>query len=361
MSISHENLVQLSPHLSIKREKWGCVDGKDVWLYHLTNLNGITISITNYGGIVTSILTPDFSGEFENIVLGFDHLEQYQKENTPYMGAIIGRYANRISNASFVLDEKKYHLANNDYPNHIHGGKKGFDKVVWEASDMSTNNSVALVLQYLSKDMEEGYPGNLNVKVIFELDNNNEFKISYEAKTDQPTVVNLTHHGYFNLTGNKENILDHEVTIFADYITKTNAEWIPTGDIVPVANTDFDFTSPRKIKERIHNLPNGYNVNFVIRKEDDKKLTKAASVFDSNSGRVLEVFTTEPGLQLYTGDYLDGSIKGSKNVVLNKNMGLCLEAQHFPDSPNKYNFPSTTLKPGENYNQITIYKFFLKK
>lgn len=353
--------IQTQYQPSIQKEKWGSLNNKDICLYNLLNSNGVSIKITNYGGIVTSIMFPNRNNEFENIVLGFDNFEQYQNQNTPYFGAIIGRCANRIANARFKIDDINYSLAINDYPNHLHGGVKGFDKVVWDVVETVESSSVKIVLQYLSQDLEEGYPGNLKVKVTYELDNNNEFKIFYEATTDKPTIINLTHHGYFNLTGNKENILNHEVTVFADSITQTNASWIPTGKIVAVAGTDFDFTAPHKISERINNLPHGYNMNFVIRKKDDKKLARAANVFEPMSGRFLEVFTTQPGLQLYTGDYLDVSIKGNENIALGKNMGLCLEAQHFPDSPNNSNFPSTILSPGETYNQMTQYKLSIKK
>jgi len=352
--------AQSNPHLSITSKLWGETNGKEVRLFTLANSKGMIVEITNYGGIVKSIVTPDRNWKFENIVLGFDSLKQYEKQNYPYFGAIIGRYANRISKANFVLNNIQYNLAPNDYPNHSHGGVKGFDKVVWDAVAITKKDSVELVLEYLSKDMEEGYPGNLNVKVTYVLNNENEFEIYYEAKTDKPTILNLTHHSYFNLAANKENVLNHELTIFSDSITPTDSSWIPTGKIAPVVGTNFDFTQPRKIGERINNLANGYNMNFVIRKKKDQELCKAAEVFEPISGRFIEVFTTEPGLQLYTGDYLDGSITGSENVVFEKNMGLCLEAQHFPDSPNKSDFPSTLLRPRETYRQLTIYKFFAK-
>lgn len=346
--------------LSLKSKFWGETDGNDVQLFTLSNSRGMVVEITNYGGIIVSIIAPDREGKFENVVLGFDNLDQYEKQNSPYMGAIIGRFANRIEKAKFVLDNIKYNLVPNDYPNHLHGGIKGFNKVVWDASEISEKDSVGVVFQYLSKDMEEGFPGNLSVKVTYVLNESNELKIYYEARTDKPTVLNLTQHSYFNLTARKENILNHELTIFADSITPTNASWIPTGKIVPVADSDFDFTKPHKVGERINNLPNGYNMNFVINKSSGTVLPKAAEVFDVISGRFMEVYTTEPGLLLYTGDYLDGSITGSNNNVLGKNMGICLEAQHFPDSPNKPEFPSTVLRPGDTYTQLTIYKFTRK-
>jgi aldose 1-epimerase len=360
MAIFSSIAAQSNPHLSITSKFWGKTDGKEVRLYTLVNSKGMIVEISNYGGIVKSIVAPDRNGKFENIVLGFDSLQQYENENSPYMGAIIGRYANRISKANFVLDDVQYNLAPNDNPNHSHGGIKGFDKVVWDAVAITEKDSVGLVLEYLSKDMEEGYPGNLTIKVTYVLNNENELKIYYEAKTDKPTILNLTHHSYFNLAINKENILNHELTVFADSITPTDSLWIPTGEIVPVAGTNFDFTEPHKIGERIGNLANGYNMNFVIRKKKEQELCKAAEVFEPISGRFMEVYTTEPGVQLYTADYLDGSIKGSENIVFGKNMGLCLEAQHFPDSPNKPHFPSTVLRPGETYRQFTIYKLSAK-
>jgi aldose 1-epimerase len=344
----------------IDHKLWGKVDGKDVWLYTLTNAKGTCIDITNYGCIVRSIVVPDREGKFENIVLGFDSLKQYERQNSPYMGAIIGRYANRISKAQFELDNIQYKLAPNDFPNHSHVGKKGFDKVVWESSEITGADSVGVVLQYLSKNGEEGYPGNLKIKISYILNNNNEFRILYKAQTDKKTIINLTHHSYFNLGACKENVLDHQLTIYADYITPTDERWIPTGILMTVDGTDFDFTQPHKIGERINNLAHGYNMNYVIRKTGDNELSKAAEVFDSKSGRFMEVYTTEPGLQLYTADYLNGTIIGSGNIAFSKNMGLCLEAQHFPDSPNKPSFPSTELQPGETYSQFTIYKFSTK-
>lgn len=356
MALVSLSSAQSSPQLSIHSKLWGKTDGKEVWLYTLTNINGMVVEITNYGGIVVSIKALDHTGKIENIVLGFDNLAQYEMQNSPFMGAIIGRFANRISGAEFFLDAVRYKLDPNDNPNHSHGGKKGFDKVVWDASEINGTDSVGVALHHLSKDMEEGYPGNLNVKVSYVLTKKNELKINYEAQTDKPTILNLTHHSYFNLAASKENILNHQLTIFADNYTPTDPSWIPTGEIAPVEGTDFDFTQSHKVGERIKKLPYGYNMNFVLNKKSNNELSKAAEVYDPESGRFMEVYTTEPGVQLYTADYLDGSIIGSGNIVYGKNMGLCLEAQHFPDSPNKPNFPSTVLRPGETYTQLTIYK-----
>lgn len=356
MTLSSLFTAHSTSKISIHSELWGQKEGKEVRLYRLANAKGMEVEITNYGGIVVSIKTPDRTGRIENIVLGFDNFTQYEKQNSPFMGAIIGRFANRISKAEFFLDSVRYPLVPNDYPNHSHGGMKGFDKVVWDASEISRADCVGVALQYLSKDMEEGYPGNLKVKVRYVLNNDNELRIYYEAQTDKPTILNLTHHSYFNLTAIKKNILEHDLTIYADSYTPTNSSWIPTGEIAPVAGSDYDFTQPHKVGERIKNLPHGYNMNFVIRKSSNNELSKAAELYDFQSGRFMEVYTTEPGVQLYTADYLNGSIIGSGNVVYGKNMGLCLEAQHFPDSPNNPAFPSTVLRPGETYAQLTIYK-----
>src|SRR5690554_2023100 len=290
--------VKSNAQPSISRELWGAVDGKQVWLYTLTNSNGMMAEITNYGGIVRRLVTPDRNGHFDNVVLGFDTLADYEMKNAPYLGAIIGRFANRISNAEFLIDSVKYQLEANDFPNHSHGGTKGFDKVVWESSGISTADSVAVTLQYLSPNLEEGYPGNLHVKVTYVLSNSNQLKIYYEAQSDQRTIINLTHHSYFNLTGRNENILNHSLTIFADSITATDRRWIPTGEVIEVENTDFDFTQDRLIGERIKIMNHGYNLNYVLQKEFDNALSKAAELYCSQSGRRMEVFTTEPGLQL---------------------------------------------------------------
>jgi len=341
----------------IRRTRWGTLEGKDVWLYTLSNSRSMSVEITNYGGIVKSIVTPDCHGIHGNIVLGFDSLAQYAEYNTPYMGAIIGRYANRIAQARFPLGQRLCVLAPNDSPNHLHGGVRGFDKVVWDSSAVRGDDAVGVALHYLSEDGQEGYPGNLEVKVTYLLTGENELSISYEAHTDQPTVLNLTHHSYFNLSAGKEDILNHQLTLYSDYYTPTDDAWIPTGRIAAVAGTDMDFICPRSIGERISHLKWGYNVNYILRKESDGAFCRAAIVRDPVSGRALEVFTTEPGLQLYTGDFLDGTLTGSGQVVLGKHMGLCLEAQHFPDAPNHPGFPSTLLRPGEIYTQRTVYQF----
>jgi len=354
---------QSKSKLSITKEAWGKTDNKEVELYTLTNSNGMVVKITNFGGIVTSIQAPDRDGKFENVVLGFDSLKQYTKEeyqkSCPYFGAQIGRYGNRIAKGKFSLDGKEYNLATNNAPNHLHGGIKGFDKVVWDARELVGADSVALELNYISKDMEEGYPGNLTSKVTYVLTNKNELKLYYLAETDKPTIINLTHHSYFNLSGCKEDILNHEITLIADSITQVDSTLIPFGPITAVAGTPFDFTKPHKIGERINDVKGGYDHNFKLNRKG-AGLSLAAEVYESASGRLMEVLTTEPGLQFYSGNFLNGSITGSKGIVYNKHFGLCLEAQHYPDSPNKPNFPSVVLKPGEKYSQLTIYKFSVK-
>jgi aldose 1-epimerase len=350
--------------MSIKKQAFGKTkDGKNVDLYTLTNTNGLNAKIMTYGGIVTSLQVPDRNGNFADIVLGCDSLDEYIK-GSPYFGALIGRFGNRIAKGKFTLDGVEYTLATNNGPNHLHGGIKGFDKVVWDAKSMQTKEGPALKLTYRSRDGEEGYPGNLSCIVSYTLTNNNELKISYEAKTDKATVINLTHHSYFNLGGhNSGDILKHELIINADRFTPVDKDLIPTGEIKPVKGTPMDFTKPMAIGSRIKQVEGGYDHNYVLNSSPPSCFLKkagglalAASVYESKSGRVMEVFTTEPGIQFYTGNFLDGSVKG-KGAVYNKHNGFCLEAQHFPDSPNRPNFPSVVLKPGEKYTQLTVYKF----
>lgn len=342
----------------ITQADWGETDGKKVTLYTLTNSNGTQVKITNYGGIVTSWITPDKNGSKSNVVLGFNDLQGYLAK-PPYFGAIIGRYGNRIGNARFTLDGTSYKLAANNGKNHLHGGEKGFDKVVWDAAP-STGGDNSLTLSYLSKDGEEGYPGNLRVTVKYTLTDANELNIDYSAETDKATPVNLTNHSYFNLTGDVANtILNHTVWIDADRYTPVDTTLIPTGELAPVKGTAFDFTQPHKIGERISAVPGaspgGYDHNFVLNKQDSS-LKLVAYVTDSVSGRKLEVYTTEPGLQFYTGNFLDGTIKTSDGKPINKNAAFCMETQHYPDSPNKPKFPSTILKPGQRYHTVTTYK-----
>lgn len=336
---------------------WGETDGKKVSLYTLTNKNGVQVKITNYGGIVTSWITPDKNGAKSDIVLGFDSLQGYLSK-PPYFGAIIGRYGNRIGKAQFKLDGNTYKLAANNGVNSLHGGEKGFDKVVWDATASSDNTS--LTLNYLSKDGEEGFPGNLKVTVTYTLTDDDELLIQYDAETDKATPVNLTNHSYFNLTGDVSNtILNHTVWIDADKFTPVDNTLISTGELKPVKGTPFDFTTPHRIGERIESVPGaapgGYDHNFVLNNQGNS-LKLVAYVTDSVSGRKLEVFTTEPGLQFYTGNFLNGSIISRDGKAINKNSAFCLETQHYPDSPNKPDFPSVILNPGDKYHTETKYK-----
>jgi aldose 1-epimerase len=338
----------------ITKTDWGELDGKKVYLFTLTNTKGTEVKISNYGGTVTSFVTADKTGGKSGIIIGFDSLNNYLQK-PPYFGALIGRYGNRIGNAKFTLEGKEYKLAANDGKNALHGGLKGFDKVVWDATVV--NDSLpSLTLNYISKDGEEGYPGNLKVIVKYTLTEDNELKIEYNAETDKATPVNLTNHTYFNLSGDVSNtILNHTLMIDADHYTPVDSTLIPTGEIKAVKGTPFDFTSPKKIGRDIDSVKRGYDHNWVLNKKD-ASLQKVAVLSDSASGRSLEVYTTEPGLQFYTGNFLNGKFINRDGKSINQHTALCMETQHFPDSPNKPNFPSTILKPGEKYHSETIYK-----
>jgi len=345
--------------MNIKKELFGQThDGIDVYLYTLTNKNKLVAKITNFGGIVTSIVVPDKDGNYEDIVLGFDNLDDYLIEH-PYFGAIVGRYGNRIANGKFSIEGVEYQLAQNNAENHLHGGIKGFDKAIWAAKEIENDQGVGLELSYLSQDMEEGYPGNLSVNIVYFLSNENELKITYDAETDRITPINLTHHSYFNLTACKTDVLDHELIIDADKYTVVNESLIPTGENKDVAGTDMDFLAPNTIGARIENVEGGYDHNYVLNNTAED-LAFAAKVYEPVSGRIMEVFTTEPGMQFYTGNFLDGSLKGKNGVLYHEHYGFCLETQHFPDSPNQPTFPSALLYPGEKYMHLTIYKFSVK-
>lgn len=342
----------------VTQASWGQTDGKAVNLYTLTNKNGVQVKITNYGGIVTSWMVPDKNGKQSSIVVGYDSLQGYLQK-PPYFGALIGRYGNRIGNARFTLDGKTYTLAANDGKNHLHGGNKGYDKVVWDAT--FADSTPALTLNYLSKDGEEGYPGNLKVTVTYTLTDDNELSIDYSAETDKATPVNLTNHCYFNLSGDVKNtILDHSLQIAADNYTPVDATLIPTGEIKAVKGTPFDFTQPTKIGARIDQVQGGYDHNFVLNRQDSS-LQLVATLSDSISGRKMEVYTVEPGLQFYSGNFLDGTLKLADGTPINKHTALCLETQHYPDSPNKPKFPSTILQPGQKYHTVTKYKVSVEK
>jgi len=334
--------------------------GDDVALYTLTNAHGVQAAISNFGGVVVSLLVPDREGAFGDVVLGFDTLAGYERHRT-FFGALIGRYANRIAAAKFVLGGKEFALAPNNGKNHLHGGERGFDRVVWSAA--ASTDAAELELSYSSRDGEEGYPGNLNVKVVYTLTDQNELKIVYSAVTDQETIVNLTNHSYFNLSGaGGDSILGHEIAINAERFTPTDDSSIPLGELRKVDGSPFDFRSSKAIGEQINDndqqlkFGQGYDHNWVLSKTGNE-LSAAATVFDTASGRVLEVLTTEPGLQFYSGNFLDGTVAGKGGYKYQYRSGFCLEAQHFPDSPNRPEFPSTVLTPGDEYSQTTIYGF----
>jgi len=350
----------------MKKESFGVVQGRSVDLYTLTNTNRLEVRATNYGGIIVSLRVPDKQGRVDDVVLGFDKLQGYL-EKEPYFGAIIGRYANRIATARFSLDGVTYSLAANDGPNSLHGGNRGFDKVVWEAEPFENPKGVGLVFTYISRDGEEGYPGNLNVRVTYTLTDQDELVLDYEATTDKPTTVNLTQHTYFNLAGEgRGDILGHELTLNSDRFTPVGKTLIPTGELRAVKNTPMDFTNPTMIGTRINQneeqlvLARGYDHNFVIRRTGTSP-DLAARVREPRTGRVMEVYTTEPGVQFYSGNFLDGTITGKQGHVYQQRSGFCLETQHFPDSPNRADFPSTILKPGQVYRSRTIYKFSVEK
>lgn len=331
---------------------------KGIHLYTLTNSNGMVVKVTNYGAAITSIITPDKNGRFDDVVLGFDNVDDYLTNNGPYLGVICGRYANRIDKGKFSIDGNEYTLAINNGPNSLHGGLKGFDKVIWNSEIIHNCEEAAVKMSYLSPDGEEGYPGNVLVSVTYILNNQNELLIKYTATTDKKTIVNLTNHSYFNLNGCKSNILKHKIQINANYITQVTESSIPTGTYFDVNGTGFDLRAAKEIGTNIETVsPVGFDHNYILNKPKIDELTLASKVVDSDSGRVLEVHTTEPGVQFYTSYFLDGSIKGKNGITYNKYYGLCLETQHFPDSPNHVKFPTTILNVGETYYQLTIFKF----
>jgi aldose 1-epimerase len=344
----------------ITEKPFGTDDAVPVTLYTLHNRNGASVSICNYGGLVTSIKVPDRNGKFGDVALGYDNLADYMK-NSPYFGALVGRYGNRIAKGKFTLDGNEYTLATNNGPNALHGGLKGFDKVMWQAHSVESDSSPSLELTYFSKDGEEGYPGNLAVKAVYTLTDDNALKLEYTATTDKDTVVNLTHHSYFNLAG-KGTVLDHVVMINADKFTPVDSTLIPTGELRPVDGTPFDFRTPTPIGARIQQndeqlkFGNGYDHNWVIN-DDTGAVRLMARVTEPTTGRVLEVLSSEPGLQFYTGNFLDGTIKGKGGWVYQFRDAFCMEPQHFPDSPNHPDFPSVVLKPGAVYHNTIIYRF----
>lgn len=355
-----------SAEMKVEKKPFGEVEKKQVELYTLTNDKGVVMAVTTYGGIMVSLLVPDKAGKMGDIVLGYNDVAGYVKNN-PYFGSTVGRYGNRIGKAKFSLDGKEYTLAANNGENSLHGGVKGFDKVVWDAKEVKADNAVGVELKYLSKDMEEGFPGNLSVTVTYWLTNDNEFKLDYLATTDKATVVNLTHHSYFNLAGEGSgDILGHELMMNADKYTPVDVGLIPTGELPAVEGTPMDFKKPTAVGARIDadfeqlKFGKGYDHNWVLNQKKPGEMTLAATVYEPKSGRFMEVMTTEPGLQFYTGNFLDGSIIGKSGKAYAFRNALCLETQHFPDSPNKPDFPSVVLQPGETYKTTTIYKFSTK-
>ncbi len=352
--------------ITILRESFGEFEGEKVDIYTLKNINDIEIKITNYGGIVTSILLPDKNGKFDDVALGYNALQDYLKNN-PYFGAVIGRYGNRIGNAKFALNGEEYTLAKNDGINSLHGGIKGFDKVLWRTEPINKKDGQSLKLTYMSKDGEEGFPGNLNATVIYTLGNDNSLRIDYTATTDKPTVVNLTNHTYWNLAGEGSgDILDHQLMLNASAFTPVAQGLITTGIFWSVENTPMDFRKPVSIGERIESdyeqlkLGRGYDHNWVLNSYDKDNPSLAATVYEPVSGRFMEIYTTEPGIQFYSGNFLDGGITGKSGKPYGLRSGFCLETQHYPDSPNRPEFPSVVLNPGETYRTTTIHKFSVR-
>jgi aldose 1-epimerase len=352
--------------MGLSSEPFGEVDGEQVERYTLTNANGMEVAVLTYGGIIQSITVPDRDGTMANVALGFDNVDDYV-DKSPYFGAIVGRYANRIAQGTFTLEGETYQLAINNDPNTLHGGDKGFDKVIWTASDGGSDDGQSLALSYTSPDGEEGYPGTLEITVTYTLTDANEIRIEYHATTDAPTVLNLSNHSYFNLAGEGSgSIYDHALQLNASTFTPVDETLIPTGEIAPVADTPFDFTTAKPIGQDIRDgssdqmvIGRGYDHNFVLDRDegDDTSLVPAARVVESTTGRVLEITTTEPGVQFYTGNFLDGTFAGTGGAVYRQGDAFCLETQHFPDSPNQPDFPSTELRPGEEFTSTTVYAF----
>ncbi|WP_251621849.1 aldose epimerase family protein [Odoribacter lunatus] len=353
--------------IALKRENFQMtLNGKDTDLFVLKNRNGVEIAVTNYGGFVVAIMVPDKNGEYADVVLGHSSLHDYLHTPEPYLGSLVGRYGNRIAGGKFILEGQEYTLAINNGPNSLHGGLTGFNAVVWDAEQL---NAQTLKLNYLSVDGEEGFPGNLSVEVVYHLNHENGLEISYRAVTDKTTIVNLTQHSFFNLAGAAKvmpTVCNNLLMINADYYTPVDAVSIPTGEIAPVAGTPMDFRKPYVVGERINDsfeqlvFGKGYDHCYVLNKKEARELSFAAKVVEPESGRTLEVYTTEPGVQLYTGNWL-GGFEGKYGNVYPERSAICLETQHFPDSPNKPHFPTVVLHPDEIYTQKCIYKFGVEK
>lgn len=363
-----DTTMQDNQTISLTKKPFGSTPDGPADLYTFKNSQGMIVEITNYGGIITSIVVPDRDGNFTDVNLGFDSLSTYVRGN-PFFGALVGRYGNRIGGAQFTIDGQVYNLVKNNGVNHLHGGRRGFDKYLWHAESIEHQGLPGLRLHRVSPDMEEGYPGNLDITVIYTLDNENRLSIEYNATTDKKTVCNLTNHAYFNLAGHDNgNILDHEMMINADHYTPVDDGLIPTGEIAPVEGTPFDFRSPVKIGARIDSghpqmqIGGGYDHNFVLNHQPGQGAVQlAAVVYEPTSGRVMETYTSEPGVQFYTGNFMSGQVVGKSGKAYPRRGAFCLETQHFPDSPNKPGFPSVLLEPGQTYHTVTAYKFGVRK
>jgi aldose 1-epimerase len=352
--------------VTIEKKPFGqTANGDEVDQFILSTKKGMEISIITYGGIITSWTAADKNGDYRDIALGYNTLAEYEAE-TPYFGALIGRYGNRIAKGKFSIDGEAYTLAVNNGENHLHGGLKGFDKVVWDAKTIVNDSTASLELSYLSKDMEEGYPGNLQTKVTYTLNNNDELRVKYEAKTDKPTIVNLTQHSYFNLTADfNQPISDHELVINADSFLPVDSSLIPTGEFRNVAETPFDFRSPKSIGKQINaeniQIKNGLGYDHCwVLNDQEKGVRFVASAYESVSGRLLEIFSDEPGIQFYSGNFLDGTLPSKSKGTYQHRTGFCLETQHYPDTPNQKNFPSVRLNPGESYQSQTVFRFSVR-
>ncbi len=341
----------------ITKDYYGTTMNKEIHQYTVQNKAGMIVKVINYGGTITDIIVPDRDKQFANVVLNFASLDGYLQEGNPYFGSTVGRYANRIAGATFSLNGERYQLAPNNFGNSLHGGIRGFDKVFWEVSILSDSS---LALRYTSPDGEEGFPGTLTSEVILSLGEDNTLTFTYSATTDKATPVNLTNHSYFNLSGGKDStILNHELMVNANRITLVNDQLLPTGELLSVLGTPFDFSTSKRIGNDLSKVVGGYDHNFILNKTE-KELASAAILYDPSSGRQLELFTTEPGVQFYSGNFLDGTLAHVNGKSYHKHAGLCLEPQHFPDSPNQPTFPNTILHPGETYSQISVFKFSVR-
>jgi len=365
MAITTNRIKEINEKIEIQKKPFGTVDGRSVDLYTVSNINGMEMTVTNYGCIVTSLKVPDKNNIHKDVVLGYNDVKSYV-DNNYYFGAAIGRCGNRIGGAKFTLEGKEYNVTKNEGPNSLHGGSKGFDKVVWDAEAFKNETGGGLEFSYVSKDGEEGFPGTLTLKITYTLTNNNEFRIDYFATTDKQTICNLTHHSYFNLNGEGNgDILGHKLMINGSRFTPVDSTLIPTGELKSVEGTPFNFLKSVEIGARIGSddkqlkLAEGYDHNWVLdRPEGSKDLFLAATVIEPESGRCMDVLTREPGVQFYSGNFLDGTLIGKSGRVYKHRYGFCLETQAYPDSPNKPDFPTTVLKPGETYKTTTVYRFY---